>query len=171
MVGFKDYSDNAEDTTMGNQQASLNLIPVFNSTKHFIDPLGNVYSTARGHLKTLKLMPHLARGKKLYVRVKVGDTTYLAHRYIASAMVGRVLAPTEQVNHKDGDTTNNCISNLEIVSHSENVAHAVKNGLYCKGENWYKAREASTTRSKDRRAKWPEVGDTLRGKEIVCSIR
>ena len=111
---------------MGNQQASLNLIPVFNSTKHFIDPLGNVYSTARGHLKTLKLMPHLARGKKLYVRVKVGDTTYLAHRYIASAMVGRVLAPTEQVNHKDGDTTNNCISNLEIVSHSENVAHAVK---------------------------------------------
>lgn len=52
----------------------------------------------------------------------------------------RVLLAHETINHIDGNTLNNLQGNLEIASHAEQVAHAVQNGLYCSGEEWYKAR-------------------------------
>ena len=36
---------------------------------------------------------------------------------------------SKEVNHIDGDKTNNKLENLELVTHSENLKHAVKNGL------------------------------------------
>lgn len=45
----------------------------------------------------------------------------------------------------DGNTINNKLCNLEVVSQHENVQHAVQNNLYCSGSAWHKARE--TTKS------------------------
>ena len=60
-----------------------------------------------------------------------------------NARVHRLIAETfipnpdnlRDVNHKDGNKLNNDISNLEWVSHSENVKHSYNNGLQNKVRN------------------------------------
>lgn len=51
----------------------------------------------------------------------------LVHRVVMAAFVG----PSKmQVNHIDGDKTNNKLSNLEYVTQSENIKHGFRTGLY-----------------------------------------
>lgn len=50
------------------------------------------------------------------------------HRIVAKTFL--VLKENvKEVNHKDGNKENNCISNLEWITHQENMIHAYKNGL------------------------------------------
>lgn len=52
----------------------------------------------------------------------------LRHRVIWESVHGTV--PIElEINHKDGDTSNNGIANLEATTHVENVVHANRTGL------------------------------------------
>lgn len=55
-------------------------------------------------------------------------TNYLVHRLVAITFLENPFDLPE-VNHKDGDKTNNAITNLEWVSSSDNLAHAYRNGL------------------------------------------
>lgn len=52
----------------------------------------------------------------------------LVHVLVAAAFLGPKPGGL-QVNHKDGDKTNNRLSNLEYVTPSENIQHAYDNGL------------------------------------------
>lgn len=63
-----------------------------------------------------------------YLRVQLFDKDYYIHRLVASAFI-RPLKPKEEVNHIDGNKSNNNINNLEIVSRIENQNHAIRNGL------------------------------------------
>ena len=48
--------------------------------------------------------------------------TLLFSKYLMSVKVGRSLTRAEEVDHKDGDKTNDHIDNLEIVTRAENRA-------------------------------------------------
>lgn len=55
------------------------------------------------------------------------------HALVARAFLGKRPSGKE-VNHKDGNKDNNHVSNLEYVTHKENVRHAASSGLMCSGE-------------------------------------
>lgn len=64
-----------------------------------------------------------------------------AHRLVATAYIKKENAQQAEVNHKDGNKLNNSVNNLEWVTHTENIAHAVEAKListvevYCFDEN------------------------------------
>lgn len=51
-----------------------------------------------------------------------------AHRLIWEAMNGPIPVGLE-INHKNGVKTDNRLSNLELVTHAENIRHAYRTGL------------------------------------------
>ena len=56
-------------------------------------------------------------------------TNVLVHRAVAEAFIGP--CPNGwQVNHKDGNKCNNRLENLEYVSVSGNMIHAIREGLH-----------------------------------------
>ena len=63
-----------------------------------------------------------------YKRVRVLDRMLNIHRLVAEAFVPNP-SGKPQVNHKDGDKSNNSYLNLEWVTASENVQHAFDTGL------------------------------------------
>lgn len=61
------------------------------------------------------------------------------HRLVARAFIPKKEG-TDQINHIDGDKTNNNVSNLEWCTGAENVAHAYRLGLSSSGQRHYKSK-------------------------------
>lgn len=55
--------------------------------------------------------------------------TLYIHRLVAQAFIPKPFGCNE-VNHRDGNKTNNSLENLEWTTHSENLRHACASGLY-----------------------------------------
>lgn len=88
---------------------------------------------------TRTLKPYVT--KKGYLKVEVNSRpkkTMFVHRLVALAFIPN-FNNKPQVNHIDGDKTNNHISNLEWCTNDENHKHKCENGLNValKGENHY----------------------------------
>lgn len=57
-------------------------------------------------------------------------THFLTHILVAKAFFGNYDKNLE-VNHIDGNIYNNHVSNLELITHVENIAHSIRIGLKC----------------------------------------
>lgn len=63
-----------------------------------------------------------------YPSVTISGKSFHVHRLVALAFFGEIPEGME-VNHKDGVKRNNNVSNLEIITASENILHAFAIGL------------------------------------------
>lgn len=128
------------------------------------------------------LSPAIAGRWKAYLGVRLwnGDTktgkTVNVHNLIMLAFVG---PPAEgmEINHKNGESTDNRLANLEYVTHRQNEDHAVAHGLHPRGERHHAALLTEDQVRVIRGAKrWPGVVIRLAtsygvSRSVVKSIR
>ena len=90
-----------------------------------------------------KILSKMWQGPKKYKyqAVRLGDqgkiTNVKVHKLVADAWLPKTNPELTQVNHRDGDKSNNNVSNLQWVTGSGNLQHAVQTGLKQKGEELY----------------------------------
>lgn len=75
-----------------------------------------------------QLLKPVARGTGYLCVSLAGNRTVDIHRMVAETHLGPC-PENFQVNHKDGDKTNNHVLNLEYVTHQQNMDHAKDTGL------------------------------------------
>lgn len=80
------------------------------------------------------LKQHKAKSGYVTIATKIGGVKgrnycFKVHRLVAEAFLGVCDGVRIQVNHKDGDKSNNSVSNLDWVTARENSQHALQTGL------------------------------------------
>lgn len=105
---------------------------------YLISNLGNVKSIKNNSERLLKQ----GLGSSGYYNVALckdgKPKTFRIHQLVASHFIEE--ANNKIVNHIDGNKLNNCVTNLEYVSYSENIQHAYNTNLRKTGENVYCAK-------------------------------
>ena len=61
-----------------------------------------------------------------YIKVSIGDKYHFAHRLVAEHFISNPNNLSD-VNHIDEDKTNNCVDNLQWLSHKDNVNYGTRN--------------------------------------------
>ena len=96
--------------------------------------LGRVRSNLRNG-RILKTQPDKKGYQRLRMTINRKRYSFKIHRIVASAFVPNPEGKP-QVNHIDGNKSNNAASNLEWSTNKENARHAIDNGLW---DNVYSA--------------------------------
>ena len=97
-----------------------------------IDTLGNIYVIRTGK----KRKPYVCKNGYLMITLSGSESKYkkvLIHRAVVNSFVGNVSGL--EVNHIDGDKTNNSVENLELCDSKYNSQHALEVGLTPVGED------------------------------------
>lgn len=82
---------------------------------------GRIKTTDFDRMGFEKLYKFQKGWRKRYYSVVIGQKRYMVHRLVAEAFLG--IQKSLEVNHIDNDSFNNCIENLEYVTHRENISH------------------------------------------------
>jgi len=108
--------------------------------KYEVSDLGRIKSLHKRNPGII-LNPRIDRAGYYSIRLsKQGSTfTYFVHRLVAMHFIPNV-GNKPQVNHISCNKLDNSISNLEWVTHSENILHAYKMGA-CKNTKRFKGKE------------------------------
>lgn len=87
------------------------------------------YVSDHGRIRhNTRIMKGTRQAEDGYMNVSIKDRRLTIHILVAKAFIDNP-DNKEIVNHKDGDKVNNIASNLEWVTHGENMIHAVEMGL------------------------------------------
>lgn len=96
------------------------------SEEKFVDIMDGRYTvSSNGYIisngrKKRTLRP--GKNSRGYMTVQLLSKSHLVHRVVAMAFLG---SSNLQVNHKDGDKSNNKLENLEYVTNKQNCRHAI----------------------------------------------
>ena len=83
-----------------------------------VSNLGRVQRVSR------RVLTPIRNGKRRdYLRVHIGTRIIFVHRLVAEAFIGPC-PDGYQINHKDGNPSNNSVENLEYVTAKENQQHS-----------------------------------------------
>ena len=103
-------------------KGSFRMKPVPGTDHYFVSEFGDVWSIKKGLPEKLK--PHTT--KKGYHTVSIHGKTRFIHRILMESFY---YASELQVNHKDGNPSNNYIENLEYCTAKQNMQHAARTNL------------------------------------------
>ena len=104
------------------------MIQIQEFPDYYVDQNGIIYSKKYGKTRIIKQQNHYKGYKIVTLTNKESKKTLKVHRLVALAYLPNPLHK-DQVNHIDGNKTNNVLSNLEWSTQSENQIHAHKTGL------------------------------------------
>ena len=90
---------------------------------------GRVRSLLRGEPRALKTQADNKGYHRIRVTIEREKFGYKVHREVAKAFIPNP-DNLPQVNHKDGNKSNNAVDNLEWISNRDNANHAIENGLW-----------------------------------------
>jgi hypothetical protein len=79
--------------------------------------------------------------ERRYLHVRVGGRFFFVHRIIYQMMTGRPVPVGKQIDHKNGDGTDNRWLNLRVASRSQNMGNRLRNRVRVrdlpKGIQWH----------------------------------
>jgi hypothetical protein len=113
-----------------------------------VDKKGNIYSLKQGKIRKLKATCNGNGYMRLNLSKDGKRKKYYVHRLVAEAYLPD-FSEDLQVDHIDRDRTNNCISNLRMVTQQQNKFNTNAKGCYFyKNRNKWHARIVLNGKSK-----------------------